>query len=392
MASGRRVLMVCRQHPKHHHGGLATAAWATAKAARDAGWEVVFATAQHPKKGKKKQRSQETGIAVAWLPGCGHNPGDYPKFHKALRKAFPALQKEFGFQLIHTHSSGAAPLIECGLPVVFQDHGLRLSMAQNKINRARLGEPELRKKALEEIGPRTEEMHFSQAPRLPCPESEFLRSCAKVLVLNTETLWEVRTRYFLTNAEVFHYPVYDLKPFAPWQPRSRPVIAMCASNLDNPEKGIRAGLKLLAPLKKRIKMRLIGPGTETPVLAKQLFKDVRVTGWIEQKQLREELGTADVFFEASNHHHGLNSTSVFALGLGVPVVGLPIPGTWEATDNGRAGMVVSPYDSQAACAGVLHVAAERLSFAPAAQAWFDLEFSPKRAAAHLDGIYGRLIR
>lgn len=376
--------MVCRQHPKHRHGGLATAAWATARAACDAGWRVVFATAKHP---KGKKRSTESGVTVVWLPGCGHAPGAYPQFHHALSRAFPTLRKEFGFRLIHTHSSGAAPLIDGDLPVVFQDHGLRLSMAQNKINRACICEPEMSGKALTEITERVGEMYFASAPRLPVSESVFLRKCRRVLVLNTETLWEVRTRYLLTNAEVFHYPVYGLTAQTPPK-RARPLVGFCASNLDNPEKGVAHGLRLLKPLAGRIDVRLIGPGKEVPALARQLFKAVECTGWIEQAQLVTKLGECDLLFESSNHHHGLNSTSVFALGLGVPVVGLPTPSSYEVTGDGVAGRIVSPFDAARASATVLSIVRSRNDrWRQRARARFDGLFSPAAAALALDRIY-----
>ena len=60
-----KVGVVCREHPRHWSGGFAIAAWNTARAARLAGVDVTFITAERPDGFSGVEVVD--GVRVVWL-------------------------------------------------------------------------------------------------------------------------------------------------------------------------------------------------------------------------------------------------------------------------------------------------------------------------------------
>jgi glycosyltransferase involved in cell wall biosynthesis len=112
-----------------------------------------------------------------------------------------------------------------------------------------------------------------------------------------------------------------------------------------PEKGVDdliAAVALLAPGTTRL--TVLGDGPLRGELERQaaaLAVDARFAGW--WPDVVGELRGADVFVLAS-HHEGMPFSVLEAMAAGVPVVATSTPGSAEALEHGRAGLLVAPGD------------------------------------------------
>lgn len=123
-----------------------------------------------------------------------------------------------------------------------------------------------------------------------------------------------------------------------------PLHVLTAARL-SPEKGVDdliAALALLAPGATRLTLLGEGPlRSELERQAAELAVNARFAGW--STDVVGELRDADVFVLAS-HHEGMPFTVLEAMAAGIPVVATSTPGSAEALEHGRAGLLVAPGD------------------------------------------------
>jgi glycosyltransferase involved in cell wall biosynthesis len=121
----------------------------------------------------------------------------------------------------------------------------------------------------------------------------------------------------------------------------------------SPEKGVDdliAAVAMLAPDAARLTVLGEGPlRSELERQAVELAVEARFAGW--SPDVIGELRDADVFVLAS-HHEGMPFAVLEAMASGVPVVATSTPGSAEALEHGRAGLLVAPGDRRALADGI----------------------------------------
>ena len=382
-----RVAVISREHPDHFGGGLSIAAINTARAARDAGVDVTYITAQRPD-GFCNVEVRD-GIRIIWMAGTTNT--DYPLFLSTVLGAFPTYHKQLGFDLVHGHGYSAASLAKAGvdMPIIFHDHGSKEGYVQTVLSDGLIrgvGEACL-PQTLEFI----KDVYF-QTP-VPAGECDFkhMRRYDKVLATSSISLWDFRTRYFLTNAVLFRHCIYDLDPPPAHRPSYPAVVAVFAGSLDSVWKVGEHSLARLLPMKDDITLKMIGLGPALYAWAKGRFPRVEYTGHLPENQAMRELSSVDVLFEPSTHHLGLNLTGISALGLGVPIVAYTTGGHWDMVGEDRdAGVIVDPMRGDV-CAAVREVLRDRVAFSERARARFQSMFSPEVCSKNIRAIYAEVL-
>jgi glycosyltransferase involved in cell wall biosynthesis len=381
-----KVCVICREHPiLHFNGGLSIAAWNTARAAADAGVEVDFVTAA----GKSGEMN---GINIICLPDGDH--ADYNKWHPAVAKWWASNKVEY--DLLHCHGYSGAPVAMVGtdVPILFHDHGSKGGYVQTIVTDAvmRTGMTEAFWKQLRDFV-----ANVYNATPAPAKEADFkhMRRYDRVIATSHISEMDFRTRYLLTNVELFYHPIY-LPDVAvrPERDSARPIVAVFAGDLDNPWKCGELWLKKLLPLKDDIRLLMIGPGKMTCQYAKQNFSDVITTGHLPEHEALGYLSTADVLYEPSTHHIGLNLTGISAIGLGVPVVAFPTAGHTDmiGISGHTAGLVVDPMSPAGVVNGIRKVLKNRDTCSKVARERFCEIFHPKVASARILDIYEDVVR
>jgi len=393
-----KVLMSCRQHPKHLCGGLSIASWNTAKAARDAGHDVTFLTAEHPSQPDLAE-TEEDGIKVSWVQGMFHDSTGYPDLYKCLR-----AHKEWvmGFDILHSQSSALTPCLEWGKPIIFQDHGTMLAAMQDDMNMHAFG---MEKKFGIALGTswKTDVAYNKMYDEFTLciegqREMDYLRKFTQVWATSAISAEDLVTRYFLCNVRLFYHSIYDLVYPGPREAASTPVVGFFALELDAPQKYAKLGLSQLLPIKDQISIKLVGNGPVTVAWAKEHFPRVEYTGYLQESDAFQALCSVDVLFECSCHHRGLNLAGITAMGLGIPVIAYPTGGHpdmigEEALYNiyGPGGALVDPFDDQMACEAVRNITINRSVRSVKARLQFESKFLPKIVSKRLDELYAEIL-
>ncbi len=329
-------------------------------------------------------------IKIVWLRGTTNT--DYPLFHSVLLSFFPSFHTVQKFDIVHGHGYSAAPIAQKGIdvPILFHDHGSKegyvWSVLSDGVIRGR-GE-----EVLPQVIGFINNVYFDEAP--PAGECDFkhMRRYDRVLATSSISLWDFRTRYLLTNATLFRHCIYDLVPPPPRKASPTPVVAVFAGELDSVWKCGTANLQKLLPLKDEIYLKLIGKGPAVGAWAKAHFPRVESTGHLPEKDAMDHLATADVLFEPSHHHLGLNLTGISALGLGVPIVAYTTGGHWDMVGaDGDAGVLVDPMSGNV-CGAIRKVLNNRIQYSKHAKARFKRMFSPKVCSENIRRIYEEAVR
>jgi len=399
-----KILMSCRQHPHHLCGGLSIASWNTAKAARDAGHDVTYFTGQRLDD-PLLVATVEEGIKVEWLHGMHHDSTGYPVLYKYLEDMKESLCKEF--DLFHSQSSALTPLLNEGVPIIFQDHGTQLAAMQDDQNMYAFGLEKRFGMALA-CAFNTElpynKMYDDFTLCIEGREIDYLRRFDRVIATSAVSAMDLWTRYYLRNVDLFHHPIYDLPKYEPSPDTSgdvdrvRPTVGFFALELDAPQKYAIYGLKQLLPIKDEIIVRLIGNGPVTVKYAQENGFNVEYTGYLQEGEAIKELQKVDMLFEPSCHHRGCNLTGITALGLGKPIIAYPTGGHLDlvgelglSADNGPGGCLIDPFDDQAAIDAVRRINQNLRTASQSAWVHFQKTFSPKVAAVRLEEIYADLL-
>lgn len=395
-----KILMSCRQHPYHLCGGLSIASWNTAKAARDAGHEVYYITGNHP----EKEYSIEEGINVHWLKGMSHEADGYDFLYDYLRKNKENLAKKH--DVFHSQSSALTPLLDCGRPIIFQDHGTQLAAMQDDFNQTAFGQIHT---PFYNIKKPYHKLYEDFTKFIDGKEITYLRRFTRILATSKISLMDLHTRYYLKNASLFYHCIYDIPEYKPRIAQDLPVIGFFALGLDSPQKSVIHGLKKLIPIKDKIVIKIIGKGNLVPKFAKDNFPNVIFTGYLQEKDAIKELSSIDVLFESSCHHRGCNLTAITALGLGVPIVAYPTSGHIdligeEAILNtfGKGGALIDPFPvwhepqsnskmwsakTTKATDVIMHIIKNREYFSVSAMKLFKERFSPEICTKELNKVY-----
>ena len=383
-----KVGVVCREHPRHWSGGFAIAAWNTARAARLAGVDVTFITAERPDGFSGVEVVD--GVRVVWLKGANH--ADYSSWHPAVLRDFYRIHEQEHFDIVHCHGYSGSVLAVQGVdvPIVFHDHGSKEGYAQSVLSDAVLRTHPPTTPV--QVADFHDNVFFKDA--MPAGESDFTHMRRYDLVLATSKVsWmDFRTRYLITHAKLFYHCIYDL-PAVKYHPPGKFLrVAVFAGDLDNPWKvGVHALAKLL-PMKDRIHLTMIGAGVRCKAFAKENFPNQTYFGHLPEKVAMQRLWETDVLFEPSTHHIGLNLTGISALGLGVPVLAYPTAGHYDLIgEEDEAGIVEDPVTGDVC--GALDAIAERHRY-HSENAWerFDSRFSPEVCARTILGYYKELKR
>ena len=392
-----RIAMPCRQHPDHLAGGLSIASWNFARAARDAGHEVVYMTAQRPDGfdgGEKRD-----GMTIIWLPKAGDGPQGYPQYWDELDYVFMKHHQARPFDIVHSQSSGACQLVggmgganrlrDMGIPSIWHDHGSGWGLLQNRINEIGLfGMGKFDDDILKQLG----ELYVSPFHELIEPDMLYMRRYTKILATSSISYRDFQTRFALTNVELCYCSVkMDVGQARATHENDPPVVAFFAYGLDQTAKGVLGGLKSLLHIKDRISIKLIGGGTKSVAFAQENFPKVEATGLLPEAQAIRELEKSDVLFECSVQHLGNNLTGLTALGLGVPVVAYPTNGHCDMIGDNEAGVLVDPLDEVDICLGILLAAKERFIRGHEGIKRFLKMYSIQAASARLNEIYMGLI-
>lgn len=393
-----KICVICREHPTlHFNGGLSIAAWNTARAARDAGYDILFVTASHPTTPTASQPINEEGIDVLCLGNAKHD--DYASWSPMVKKWWDEEGHKKDFDLIHCHGYSGWPIAQAGCepPIIFHDHGSKAGYLQTVMTDSVLRDGGV-------VPPQMAEFYMQTYQGTPAPAGEddwtHMRRYNTVIATSHISEMDFRTRYCLTNVELFYHPIY----VPTWETehetienppigdrKKRPVVAVFAGDLDNPWKCGVHWLKLLEPLKDEIHLLLIGKGPVVADYAAEHFTSSYATGHVSEKVALNCLAKADVLYEPSTHHIGLNLTGISAIGLGVPVVAFPTAGHTDLIGDCDAGVVVDPTKSEMLLIAIRHVIKERETFSHNAKVRFEEMFSPKRAAKRIDEIYRNML-
>lgn len=387
-----KILMSCRQHPHHLCGGLSIASWNTAKAARDAGHEVLYITGARP----DMEHSDIDGIHVHWLKGMSHEADGYPFFYKWLSDNFDNIMKDFEPEILHSQSSALTPLLDRGVPIIFHDHGTMLAAMQDDFNQTAFGQKHT---PFYDAKVPYYQMYGQFTNFIEGKEINYLRRFSRVLATSQISAADLRTRYYLTNVRLFYHCIYGIDPA--WAAadvlHEPPTVGFFALGLDSPQKSVIFGMKQLLPIKNKIRIKVVGRGNAVPKFAKAHFPHVDVVGYVKEEQAIAELRAMDVLFECSCHHRGTNLTAITALGLGIPVVAYPTSGHMDLvggnaaeTTFGPGGALVDPFDANGAAAAIMHIIQHHSSFSASAAAHFNSRFSPRICAEALNKIYTEL--
>jgi glycosyltransferase involved in cell wall biosynthesis len=384
-----KVGVICRQHPKHFNGGLAIAAWNTARAAADAGVDVLFMTAERPDGFSGVELID--GVRVLWLKGAHHS--DYYRWHPVISQVFATYHAAEKFDVVHCHGYSGAPIAIRGIdvPILFHDHGSKEGYAQSVLSDSVL-RTHVTATPLNVAGFH-DDVFFR--PAQPAGESDFahMRQYDRVLATSMISFMDFRTRYMLTNARLFYHCIYAVREVSSWIPErsSPPVVAVFAGNIDNPWKAGVYALARLISIRNQIKLLLIGEGPECAKFAKVNFPQQEYVPHCSERAALEHLRTADVLFEASTHHIGLNLTGISAIGLGVPVVTYPTSGHYDLIgENGEAGLVIDPCTDSVGMA-IMKVIAEHDVKSRGARERFEKMFSPEVCSRRILELYKEVL-
>lgn len=399
-----KILMSCRQHPYHLCGGLAIASWNTARAAADAGHDVTYITGKHP----TKEWSEENGIKVHWLKDMSPEADGYPFLYNYLRNEKNKLREQF--DVFHSQSSALTPLLDNGIPVIFQDHGTQLAAMQDDFNQNSFGQKHT---PFYNAKIPYYQMYHEFNKFIEGREIEYLRRFNAVLATSKISMLDLCTRYYLTNCHLFYHCIYDLPEPSVRDSSKQPVIGVFAYGLDSPQKSVTYGLKQLLPLKDEIIIKVVGKGTQVADFASKNFKNVIVKGYLPENEAIKELQEIDVLFECSCHHRGTNLTAITALGLGIPVLSYPTGGHMDLIGEdalnktfGPGGAIVDPLPlwhhpatkpsdfnriNPDVCKVLMHLVENRKTFSKTALSHFKNRFSPQACSKSLDFIYKNVV-
>jgi glycosyltransferase involved in cell wall biosynthesis len=226
----------------------------------------------------------------------------------------------------------------------------------------------------------------------PAGESDWVHMRRYGMVLATSHVSEVdfRTRLCLTNVRLFYHCIY----LPPGVSRGRgvvrkgkPTVAVFAGDLDSPWKCGERWLSELLPLKGEVKLLLIGRGPGVEAYARKNFPEVEATGHLPEEKAMAALAGADVLYEPSIHHIGLNLTGISDIGLGVPVVAFPTAGHSDLVGNNEAGIIVDPADPEDIVAGVRDAISSRLLLSHGAVDRFESMFHPRVVSKRIRALY-----
>jgi glycosyltransferase involved in cell wall biosynthesis len=386
-----KVAVVCREHPQHYNGGFAIAAWNTARAAAEAGVDVTYITAERPD--GFADAEMRNGVKIIWMKGTTNV--DYPKFLETVKAAFPTYHVQHRFDLIHCHGYSGASLARdkearCGLPILFHDHGSKLSYAQSVLSH-RLLTGENTNLWENQHGHFLDDTFFRGAA--PAFESDFkhMRHYDGVIATSTISQMDFFSRYMLKNVHLFLHPIYKRATIRTIRSANEtPVIALFCGDLSNPWKIHVPSVLKLAPILKprgRCVMVLIGGNPEP--LAKTLkdagIDGVLCTGHLPEAKALHELSMSDVMFECSISHMGTNLTGLSALSVGVPVIGFPTGGHLDMIGT-QMGCLVDPM-SDDLCSVFNTVINYREIHSLAATRRYERKFSPSVAGPSIRAVY-----
>jgi glycosyltransferase involved in cell wall biosynthesis len=383
-----KAAVICRQHPIHFNGGLAIAAWNTARAAADAGVDVLFMTAQRPDGWAGVDVID--GVRVLWLSGAHH--ADYSRWHPVIDSVFGAYHKAEKFDLVHCHGYSGSPIATRGVdvPILFHDHGSKEGYAQSVLADSFLRtHPE---KSPPNVSTFHDDVFFSNAQPAGEPDAVHMRQYDRVIATSRISFMDFRTRYMLTNARLLYHCIYGLGDYVYHIPNEvKPRVAVFAGDLDNPWKVGVWSLKKLLPIKDKILLILIGVGTQCAEFAQANFPQCRCRGHLLEKEAMEDLWLADVLFEPSTHHIGLNLTGISALGLGVPIVAYPTAGHYDLIgDDNEAGLVIDPVTDDV-CDSIMSVIQHHKTKSSECRARFSRIFSPDTCSHRIKEIYEEVV-
>lgn len=398
-----KILMSCRQHPFHLCGGLSIASWNTAKMALAAGHEVHYLTGSHP----EKEYSTEEGIHVHWLKGMSHEADGYSFLYDYLRKNSTSLANQY--DIFHSQSSALTTLLDCGRPIIFQDHGTQLAAMQDDFNQTAFNQ--IHTPFYNDKKPYYR-LYEEFTKFIEGKEIDYLRRFTRVLATSKISYMDLCTRYYLKNISLFYHCIYDIPESKPRPSNELPIIGFFALGLDSPQKSVIHGLKQLIPIKDKIIIKIIGKGTIVPKFAKENFPNVIFTGYLKETDAIKELSSIDVLFECSCHHRGCNLTAITALGLGVPILAYPTSGHIdligeEALLNtfGKGGALIDPLPiwhhphskpemwsakTIKATDVILEIIKNRVTFSKTAMELFKERFSPEVCTKELNKVYSEI--
>lgn len=162
-------------------------------------------------------------------------------------------------------------------------------------------------------------------------------------------------------------------------------------------KGIPVLLDAIAQLRDRhpdIELVLAGDGPDRAWIENEaresgIQNHVRITGYLSQDRVREELRSSDVFVMAS-FAEGVPVVLMEAMASGLPVVATRIAGIAELVDDGESGFLTSPGDVDALVARVdllLGDAALRNRMGAAGRAKVESDFDSGREGAKLKQVF-----
>jgi len=379
-----RVCLACREHPLHFNGGYSIAAWNTAKCLTMNGNEVTYWTSALP--GDAYGHQTIDGIEVQFLPGTSNI--DPVQFQKVFAEAFKIHKADYKWDVLHCQGDSGAEAVraEAEIPAILQDHGSRIAYLQTMINdwiyRRQPGLPDI-----------MEWVATSYVkPAFPYNEPEYFHDRRYKLVLATSTTAKIdfETRHFLTNVRLFLQPIFVPK-VARVKKHDIPLIALFAGDLDCEWKCGVVGLDKLAATGLKYDLLMIGLASPGLVArAKTQARNVTALGHISEAEVFNQLPEADMTFECSTHHLGLNMTGPTSLGCGVPVIAYPTAAHRDVVGNNQAGILVDPESPTELKNAIETIMSKPNLYQDQSLKRFDDLFSPQAARDTLKGIYAEL--
>jgi glycosyltransferase involved in cell wall biosynthesis len=191
-------------------------------------------------------------------------------------------------------------------------------------------------------------------------DAEFAVTCAQV---NAQYMGQLAGAG-VQDRIVVNYHGVNLERFRPRPPAARgelPCLVTCGGL--RLYKGHHVLLRACAEMQTPVRCVIIGSGPQRPVLEKLadslgIAGRVELTGALPQEEVAERYSQADLFVLASiiverfGRQDVIPNVLVEAMAMRLPVVATAIPGIRELFEDGKAGRLVPPNDSQALAAAL----------------------------------------
>ena len=374
-----RVCVISRAIPPNGKGGLANAAWAITRAIRSTGVDVDVYTAG----GSAGTRVEiYKGIKVYYFKTASPIRFAAPEMAPVIK----AIRKNGPYSIIHSHSVAgwAALSMQDRPPVVMTEHGSGMPWLRNNISTRQLvggteTVRECRAKAIHSL----DVFFFKTTPYSRLPAYLAMAKWDKVIAGSEGTKQDLESWFLLNNVVNIPHCIYP--EFPPNLDSTNGQIALCASDLANPIKGIRFGLAAVANTD--LTINLIGPN---PPGKAGVGCKIITHGRVTRKEVAKLFRNSDVFVDTSIHWSGFNTAVLEAMSVGTPVVGFDRYG--KEAFVGAGGIAVPIGDVKAMREALLKVQSKNTIARKQAYNKFKTTYSPSVVGAKYVKLFEEVIR